>query len=217
MAFNEESTIKEVYENVQKSLEGIGGNNEIIVVDDGSSDNTKKFIASIIKENDRLISFSTNRGLGSVYRTGFVEAKGEFVTFFPADGQFPASEIKDFYELSQEADLVLGYLPRLKRSLISVFLSNVERLMYKFLFGPMPRFQGLFMLRRQVLEKFELVSDGRGWAIVMELILRVSRSGGVIKNFPGTMFPRKVGQSKVNNWKTIWSNLKQVLYLSKIL
>jgi glycosyltransferase involved in cell wall biosynthesis len=219
MAYNEESTIREVYQEVQNSLRDIGGKNEIIVVDDGSSDGTKEAISMMIEDsiNDRAISYSSNRGLGSVYRTGFDEAKGKFVTFFPADGQFPASEIKDFYKLNLGADLVLGYLPQLKRSVVSIILSKIERLMYKFLLGPMPRFQGLFMFRREILERFELVSEGRGWGVVMEFIIRVSRNGGVIKSLPGTTYPRKVGKSKVNNLETMWSNLKQIFYLRKVL
>jgi len=218
MAFNEESTIREVYEKVKSSLNEIGGENEIIIVNDGSTDGTKEIINSAIEgsKNNRTINYLFNRGLGSVYRTGFEEAKGKFVTFFPADGQFPASEIKEFYKLNIDADLVLGYLPKLKRSAISIFLSKIERLIYKILFGEMPQFQGLFMFKRQVLESFELVSEGRGWAIVMELIIRVSRNGGVIKNLPGTMFERKVGNSKVNNFKTIWSNLAQIYNLRKV-
>jgi len=121
--------------------------------------------------------------------------------------------LKEFYELSTGADLVLGYLPNVKRSFISLFLSKVERLIYTILFGSIPHFQGLFMLRRKMLERFELVSDGRGWAIIMELIIRVSREGGIIKHLPGVVSPRKAGKSKVNNLRNIWSNFKQVLYL----
>ena len=215
---NEEDVLPITLSELPEFIEGID-ELEVLIVDDGSSDGTKEAISMMIEDsiNDRAISYSSNRGLGSVYRTGFDEAKGKFVTFFPADGQFPASEIKDFYKLNLGADLVLGYLPQLKRSVVSIILSKIERLMYKFLLGPMPRFQGLFMFRREILERFELVSEGRGWGVVMEFIIRVSRNGGVIKSLPGTTYPRKVGKSKVNNLETMWSNLKQIFYLRKVL
>jgi dolichol-phosphate mannosyltransferase len=218
MVFNEVSTIKEVILQVNGVCDEIGENNEIIVVDDGSEDGTTEIIDEVVRnlKNAKVIHFPENRGLGYVYKTGLKEAQGEYVTFFPADNQFSPTVIKDFYELNTCADLVLGYLPNIKRSFFGLFLSKIERLIYTVLFGSIPQFQGLFMLRRKMLERFELVSEGRGWGIIMELIIRVVRNGGVIKHLPGVVFPRMVGKSKVNNMINIWSNLKQVFYLRRV-
>ena len=92
-----------------------------------------------------------NLGLGGVYRTGFERATGDLVTFFPADGQFPASILHAFYPLAAGHELVLGYLPQRDGSLLARGLSAAERVLYRALFGPMPRFQGVFMVRRTLL------------------------------------------------------------------
>jgi len=57
------------------------------------------------------------------------------------------------------------------------------------------------------------VSQGRGWTVLMEFILRAMRAGARIKNIPITMRPRSSGTSKVKNLRSISSNLRQILAL----
>jgi len=165
----------------------------------------------------RVIHHGQNRGLGGVYRTGFQEASGDFVTFFPADGQFPASIIAEFRPRMSQHDMVLGYLPRGERSVIAETLSAGERLLYRVMLGPIPRFQGIFMFRRELLSTHALRSDGRGWAILMEFIVRCARGGHRIVSMPTPVRPRKHGASKVNDLRTVWSNFRQVMALRRML
>jgi hypothetical protein len=69
------------------------------------------------------------------------------------------------------------------------------------------------MFRRSLLDRTPLMSQGRGWTVLMELILRQARSGARIKNIAITVRPRAHGTSKVNNLRSIVSNLRQVLGL----
>jgi len=96
---------------------------------------------------------------------------------------------------------------------MGIVLSRAERLLYRALFGPLPRFQGIFMIRRTALQRLTLVSDGRGWAVVMEMIVRAVRAGFRIRSEPTSLRPRTAGVSKVQNARTIWSNLRQVVEL----
>ena len=66
------------------------------------------------------------------------------------------------------------------------------------------------MFRRQMLSEIPLVSDGRGWAVIMELILRASRGSYRLVSVPTEVRPRLSGQSKVNNLRNIVSNLTQL-------
>jgi hypothetical protein len=152
-----------------------------------------------------------------VYRTGFVQAQYDLITFFPADGQFPASIIQQFIPYMDNTDMVLGYLPIRGDSLLAKCLSRAERLLYVLLFGGMPKFQGIFMFKRMLLDKFELKSSGRGWAIVMEFIIRTHRGGYRTISLPTEVRPRMSGKSKVNNLPTILANLKQVFILRRYL
>jgi hypothetical protein len=69
------------------------------------------------------------------------------------------------------------------------------------------------MVRRETLARVRLHSEGRGWAIVMELLARAARSGWRMKTLPTAIRPRRSGVSKVQNARTIWSNLLQVVAL----
>ncbi len=216
MAYNEEQSIAPFLDELRSQLDQVGGPFEILVVDDGSTDRTRSIAESFAasRGETRVIRHETNRGLGGVYRTGFTEARGKLVTFYPADGQFAASWIPLYLDAIKDADLVLGYLPDETRRGPARILSWLERRLYDACFGAMPRFQGILMFRRELLSRFPLVSEGRGWAILMEFILRAARTRCRIRTLPIEMRNRSAGSSKVNNLRTILSNLAQVAKLS---
>lgn len=219
MAYNEADSLAVTIREIVSVLSELRQPYEVIIVDDGSSDGTGALADRLSNElaGVRVIHHKTNQGLGGVYRTGFAQAQGGFVTFLPADGQFPATIIKQFVPLMDNADMVLGYLPNRDSSLLSKSLSWAEKVLYRLLFGPLPKFQGVFMFRRTLLDELKLKSTGRGWAVVMELIIRASRGGYRIVSVPTEMRPRMSGKSKVNNLPTVWANLKQVLALRRYL
>jgi len=144
MAFNERDYLEIVVREIASVLHGLKRAYEIIIVDDGSSDGTEKIADRLAEELPmvRAIHHATNQGLGAAYRTGFVQAQGDLVTFFPADGQFPATIMQQFVPLITNADMVLGYLPNRHSSLLAKVLSKVEKIIYRVLFGPLPKFQG---------------------------------------------------------------------------
>jgi glycosyltransferase involved in cell wall biosynthesis len=219
MAFDEVVTLPAVTKEIEGVLESLGRPYDILIIDDGSQDGTSEAADELARNGDRIrvAHHPVNSGLGGVYRTGFQEALGRFVTFFPADGQFPASIIELFRPEMETADLVLGYLPDRRDSLMGKVLSWIERLLYRTLLGPMPRFQGIMMFHKSLLDITPLASAGRGWGVVMEFIIRVSRGDAVVVSRPTVIRPRAVGVSKVNNTRTVLANLRQLFALRSVL
>jgi dolichol-phosphate mannosyltransferase len=215
MAYNERDNLAPVVHEIHAALARAAPASEVLIVDDGSLDGTSEEADRLALALDgvRVVHHRPNGGLGAVYRTGFAEVRGELVTFFPADGQFPATIIEDFVPRMKDTDFLLGYLPERPDSALARGLSRFEQVLYRVLFGPMPRFQGVFMFRRAVLERFTLRSSGRGWAVVLELMIRASRAGCRMVSTPTPIRPRRSGTSKVRNLRTIVSNLRQVLEL----
>lgn len=215
MAYNEDSNLEVTVTEIDEVLKELGRSYEVIIINDGSSDRTGEIANRLGQQMERakVVHHETNQGLGGVYRTGFVHAQGEFVTFFPADGQFPATIIKQFVSSMSKVDMTLGYLPNRDSSLLAKFLSKGERVLYSLLFGSMPEFQGILMFKRALLTELELKSTGRGWAVLMELIIRTYKGGYRVTSIPTEMRPRISGRSKVNNARTIWANIKQVVAL----
>jgi glycosyltransferase involved in cell wall biosynthesis len=217
LAFNEAQNLPGACQEILAVLHAMPVQAELLIVDDGSTDATGQIADALALEDPivRAIHHGTNLGLGGGYRSGFAQARGQFLTFFPADGQFPADIIPQFHAEMPRADLVLGYIPDRRSSWVAKGLSLAERILYRALFGRMPRFQGIFMIRRTILAEVPLVSQGRGWAVVMELILRVSHGPYRIVSMPNELRPRASGESKVNNVRTIAANLRQVAALRK--
>jgi glycosyltransferase involved in cell wall biosynthesis len=217
MAYNEAESLEPAVREIAASLARLQGPCEILIVDDGSTDGTTAIADRLAGELSavRVIVHGVNGGLGAVYRTGFTQARGDLVTFFPADGQFPATIIEDFLPRMAGLDMVLGYLPHRHDSLPGRLLSNGEKLLYRLLFGRLPRFQGVFMFRRRLLEGLHLRSTGRGWGVLMEFLIRCVRRGARTESVPTELRVRRAGVSKVQNSRTIWSNLRQVMILRR--
>jgi glycosyltransferase involved in cell wall biosynthesis len=215
MAYNEAATLSTVARELHDELVLLGTTCELVIVDDGSTDGTAAIADQLGQTlvGARVVHHDGNRGLGAVYRTGFAEARGQLLTFFPADGQFPAAIIGQYLAAIDSVDMILGTLPDRRDALLARALSFAERLLLRVLFGHFPRFQGIVMFRRGLLDGMALASRGRGWTVLMELILRAQRKGARIKNLPITLRPRASGTSKVNNLRSITSNLQQVLAL----
>jgi glycosyltransferase involved in cell wall biosynthesis len=219
MAFDEAASLEAVVRELDEAAARAAPSHEVLVVDDGSTDGTAALADRLAAERGavRVVHHPENRGLGGVYRTGYAEARGELVTFFPADGQFPASILEDFVPRMAARDLVLGYVERRTDSARGRVLSGAERALYRVLFGRLPRFQGVMMFRREILGRLPLRSSGRGWGIVMELVVRATRAGLRIESAPTPLLDRRAGRSKVQTARSVWSNLAQALALRRLL
>jgi len=216
MAYNEAASLTVVVDEILASLARLPpGAHEVLIIDDGSNDGTDALADNIarMQPSVRVLHHKPNLGLGGVYRTGFTQARGDYLSFFPADGQFPAQIIETFYASMPQQDLILGYIPRDDAGLVAKSLSLAEKILYRGLFGPMPRFQGVFMLRRSLLDEITLHTTGRGWGVVMEMVLKIHRGGYRVISTLTPFRPRMAGNSKVNNLRSIWANLVQAIQL----
>lgn len=214
-AYNEEESVEATILEVQSTLSQIGDPFEIVIIDDGSTDGTGAIINRLEKDilEVRVVGHQTNRGLGGAYRSGFYESKMDSLMFWAADGQMEPETIPQFYPLMKQYDMVLGYLPNRKRTLVGRVLSLSEKVLYRVIIGKMPKFQGVLMFRRALLDKIPLHSQGRGWGVLMEFIVKVHRGGYSITSIPTGLRPRAYGVSKVNNMRTILSNVVQLAEL----
>lgn len=215
VAYNELDNLGTVWSEILAEVERIRRPCEIIIVDDGSTDGMEKLADELVRNVDhaRVIHHEGNQGIGQVFSTGFREARNDLVIFLPADGQYPADIISDFLPHMDDHDLVMGYVPKRTSPRMAKILSGAERLLLNVLFGRLPRFQGVYMLRRSILRLFPLTSRGRGWIIQMELIIRAKRAGCRLTSVPTHMRPRLSGESKARSLKSVIANSRQVLVL----
>jgi len=104
-AFNEENAISGVVKELQGIMRKVG-NYEIIVINDGSTDNTGRALKKI--SGIKLIEHENNRGYGSSLKTGLRNAKGEWIIITDADGTYPNKEIPKLIKNSGKYDMVVG-------------------------------------------------------------------------------------------------------------
>lgn len=81
---------------------------EVIIVDDGSRDNTVEVVQGYVGENLRLLRQPQNLGKGAAVRRGMLEAAGEYRIFSDADFSTPITETPRALELLQQYDVAIG-------------------------------------------------------------------------------------------------------------
>ena len=112
--YNEEKNLQHTFNQIQPIIEQVADQWEIIIINDGSKDNTGKIaqkIAIKYPKNVKIITHPQNRGYGAAFKSGLYGAKYQWIALTDADGQF---DFNDIYELikaqkNSHADLVIGY------------------------------------------------------------------------------------------------------------
>lgn len=110
-AYNEEERLRAPLLETLEYFRSRGANAEVIVVDDGSSDDTSAVVRELMSgfPELRLIQLPSNRGKGFAVRTGVVNSLGHYVLFADADGATPIEEIERLRaRLDRGADAAIG-------------------------------------------------------------------------------------------------------------
>ena len=105
-AFNEELAIAEVVEAVKKQLQKLGIDYEIIVVNDGSTDRTRKILEEL--KDIKVINHPYNKGYGASLKTGLKEANYEWILITDGDGTYPADHIPELIKYTSHYDMISG-------------------------------------------------------------------------------------------------------------
>ena len=104
--YNESKDIAKNSEIIKNYLESIKQNYELILVNDGSKDNTKEVIEAI--PGVKALSYEPNRGKGGAVKYGIENATGDYVLFMDADLSTNLEAIDKFIKLAPNYDMVIG-------------------------------------------------------------------------------------------------------------
>jgi glycosyltransferase involved in cell wall biosynthesis len=107
--YNEEQSLEHTLTVVSAALATIE-RHEIIVVNDGSTDNSAAVLARIAPRFPKLrvIVHEQNRGYGAALKTGIRRANGEFIAITDADGTYPNERLAELIGLCRDRDMVVG-------------------------------------------------------------------------------------------------------------
>jgi len=206
-AYNEEDGIAEIVERVLKVQEGLAKVGvtefELLVVDDGSRDNTAQITRKIAKDNPalRVISHPTNKGYGAALKTGFNAANGDLIGFLDADGTYPPEYFPQLCEAALNgADLVIGSrmagaeseMPMTRR-VGNLFFANLLSIVGNQRVSDSA--SGMRVFKRDILEQVYPLPDGLNLTPVMST--RAVHEGVKMAEVP-IPYSERMGRSKLS-------------------
>lgn len=127
--YNEEESIGLLYEEIREVEKRYSYDFEIIIVDDGSRDNTQKVVREF--KNSKVITLRRNYGQSAAMTVGLQNASGEYVIFMDGDGQNSPSDIPTMLEKFQNEglDLLCGWRATRRDPFMKKFLSQGARIL----------------------------------------------------------------------------------------
>lgn len=201
-AYRLESTIEENIDRVA-AVVGSWEDSEVIVIDDGSPDDTRGFAEKAATHSDcvTVIGYMTNRGKGGALKEGFKYAAGETIVFLDSDLDLPPEQLPGFLDAFYAADvdalvgakrsaMVSGRYPAL-RKFLSLAFAAINRLLLRL---PVTETQtGLKAFRRSALVETLPKLETERYAFDLELLVRIRKAGGTMTEAPVSLAPGSSG------------------------
>ena len=218
-AYNEEANILNVYNKVLEHNKRFKTNYDVIVINDGSKDNTEDVC---IKNNIPYISLICNLVIGGAVQTGYkyaIDNNYDIAIQFDGDGQHDIRYVKDLIKpiIEKDVDMVIGSrfiddgssnfksskIRRIGINIISFFINIITK---KKIYDTTSGFRAI---NKRLIEEFcnsypveypEPVS-----------IVNVLQKGYLIKEVPVSMNERKNGVSSIKTWKNVYYMINVIL------
>ncbi|MGD2164339.1 MAG: glycosyltransferase family 2 protein [Anaerolineae bacterium] len=218
-AYNEEENVERAVQHVSEVARTLDRDYEIILVNDGSSDRTGEIGRQLEERvtNFRLVEHYPNRGYGGALKAGFGAAEKDLIAFYPGDAQFDFGEIDRLLGRLEEenVDIVCGFRADRKDNAIRRFNAWGWNMVVRLFFGYLCRDIdcGFKLLRREVLDHVNIVSDGA--MIDTELLAGAKARGFRIAEAPLTHLPREAGEATGANLVVIAKAFRDLARFSR--
>ena len=166
---------------------------EVIVVDDGSKDDTPAVVEALKRKYTflRSVRHRAQRGIADALRSGYLEARGEILVFYPADLQFKPEDIPRLVGpiLADESDMVTGYK---QGHYDKAFVSGIYNRLSRSLFDvPVRDLNNVKAYRRVIMDEQPVRPDWHRFMIVL-----AHAKGYKVTEVPVPVYPRHAGKSK---------------------
>lgn len=190
---------------------------EVIVVNDGSSDNTGEVLARLKQEyapHLRVITHEQNRGYGGALRSGFAAATKDFVFYTDGDGQYDVLELPKLLEqMNDGVGLVNGYKLERNDPRHRIWIGNAYNTFARFLFrvGIRDIDCDYRLIRRSLLEDIRLTSTSG--TICVELVRKLELTSCRVVEVGVRHYPRLHGRSQFFRVRSLLQTLFQLIRL----
>ena len=199
-AYNDAPSLPGLLARTFQTLRRIADDYEVIVVNDGSVDNTAETLQQLEREYSpflRVITHPQNGGYGAALRSGFGAATKEYIFYTDGDGQYDPGELENLLRaVTPETGLVNGY--KIQRSdpwhrvAIGWLYNRFARTLFRIRLRDIDC--DFRLIRRSILDPSELRSTGG--TICVELVRSLEMSGAEVVELPVHHYPRQHGRSQ---------------------
>lgn len=196
-AYNEQDNIAQVCASVKRALDQAKFAPEIIIVDDGSSDNTLAVVQQLNYDCIIIVKHKTNMGYGAAIRSGNHVAQGDVVCWMDSDGQYNAENLIYMIPLVNQFDLVVGHRARRADPLGRRFAAAIWNLLSRMVLGPIvPDLDCGFKVYNKKVSKIANLVRSNGNAFNVEFIYLAHKIGYKIGSISVDNYQRVHGYAK---------------------
>ncbi|MEO7039475.1 MAG: DPM/DPG synthase family glycosyltransferase [Gemmatimonadaceae bacterium] len=166
---------------------------EVVVIDDGSSDDTPAVLDALEKRYSflRVARHRRQRGIADALRTGYLAARGRVLVFYPADLQYRPEDIPRLVApiLAGESDMVTGYKQGVyEKAFVSKIYNGLSRSLFEI---PVRDLNSVKAYRREIMDVLPVRPDWHRYMIVI-----AAENGFTVTEIPVPLYPRNAGVSK---------------------
>jgi len=222
-AYNDSPSLPGLLVKTFETLEANVSDFEVIVVNDGSRDDTAAVLASLQSQLGprlRIVTHEQNRGYGGALRSGFAAAKNDWVFYTDGDGQYDVGELPNLLrEVADDVGLVNGYKIERQdpwhRKAIGALYNQFARHLFRVRLRDIDCDYRL--IRRPLLDKVKLTSTSG--TICVELVKKLELSGMRVVEIGVHHYPRWHGRSQFFRVKSLATTFVQLckLYIRTVL
>jgi glycosyltransferase involved in cell wall biosynthesis len=203
-AHNEAANLRGLVEEALATLPGLADTFEIVIVDDGSKDETPRIADELAAAHPqvRAVHHPTNLGYGAALRSGFAAARFSDLAFTDGDRQFKVADLGRLIERLQadDVDAVVGYRIQRADPLVRTVYARLYRLANRIFFGLTVRDVDCAckLFRRASLEGVNVESGGAFFSA--ELLIKLRARGRRIAGSPTGARPQVVLRAVRDFW-----------------
>lgn len=217
-AYNEEKNIRNVIEDWYPIIEKYNGNgsSRLVVIDDGSKDNTRKTLQELAKERELLqVVSKENGGHGPAVLHGYhlaLREDADYIFQTDSDGQTLSSEFDNFWKQRKQYDMLIGWRKDREDGLSRVFVTKVLKAVIKLCFGVTITDANtpFRLMKAETLSSItNLIPDNYNLPNILIAVI-YAKKGFRVKYIPITFRPRQGGTNSINIPKIIGIGLEAV-------
>jgi dolichol-phosphate mannosyltransferase len=210
--YNEELTISDVVKKSLITLDQIASKQELVIINDGSTDSSAEKLKQFEScKNVKIVTHTTNLGIGQALKSGYDNATNKFVCAIPGDGQFDLDELHSIKEF-QKNRFYSFYRKDKYNNFYRMTLTNFNKMFnVYFLNIVMCDVNWVKVYRLESLKQAKIMLNSS--LIESEICAKLNKMNITPIEIPSKYLERRHGYSKGGNLKTLSKAVLEILKL----